>query len=624
MLVKNLVPFVCFLLIMLTACGSSDGVIEDPPPPENYEISIIGPTNDAALVGESVGLVLDAPESNISGISWQQTSGPTVAFLGANRKVIGFDVPESGSYTFAVSFLDSAGGNRSADYSFTATSESPVLINARLDHEANSKAKMSLYAYDNFPGSITQVTWSQVSGPTAVLDVTDEMALFFTAPEVNLDTLLQFEVTATDDQGNSDSDIVNILLEVEIIDPDSHFTSGRFEDNSLADVYSYRANSPYADELEECIYSNSTETYCDLGKLPFIGSQNPTPTVSQIMDRVLVSHDWMGQRFQTFLEQVDQSNDIKNLLGATTSIVISYDIKPSFFWSGTGAIYIDGRYFWVTPEERDTLNGTPDFRSDFDRDLQVRDPWRIVKDNDYAFSNPSIESRLVRTTEESQYFTLRLLYHELAHANDFFPPRAWSSATSGQYPWTYSEANEPDSTGLSTTHPLVSDEMYALGDVMFQGVTATQTQMDYTPAEVSDFFFPYEATNTYNYSTIREDYAMLAEEYLMGYRHGVVYDQGITGLAPEYIISTAERGRVGHDRIKPRAEYVISRILPSIDLQEASASLATPIVLESGVSWWDALVAPGTANIQQKSNSKRLRPPLLFSKDFHPAEEFSK
>jgi len=611
------------MIIMLSACGSSNGVVEDPPPPANYVITILGPTNDSALAGESVGLVLDAPESKISGISWQQTSGPTVAFLGGNRKVIGFDVPESGSYAFNVSFLDSAGGSRSADYSFTATADMPVFINARLDHEANSQAKMSLYAYDNFPGSITQVNWSQISGPTAVLDVTDEMAIFFTAPEVSTDTLLQFEVTATDDQGNSGSDIVNILLEVEIIDPDSHFTSGRFENNSLADVYSYRPNSPYADELVECIYSNSTETYCDLGKLPFIGSQNPTPTVSQIMDRLLVSHDWMGERFQTFLEQVDQSDDIKNLLGATTSIVISYDIRPSFFWSGTGAIYIDGRYFWVTPEERDTLNGSPDFRSDFDKDLQIRDPWRIVKNNDYAFANPSIDSRSIRTTEDSQYFTLRLLYHELAHANDFFPPRAWNSASSSQYPWTYSEENEPDSTGLSTTHVLVSDEMYALGDVMFQGVTATQAQMNYTPAEVSDFFFPYGATNTYNYSTIREDYAMLAEEYLMGYRHGVLYDQGITGLAPDYIIGTAERGRVGHDRIKPRAEYVISRILPSIDLEVASASLATPIVLQSGISWWDALVAPGAQISQEKMIQKRKRQPLLFSKDFHPAEDFS-
>jgi len=614
---------IAFMLIMLSACGGSIDVVEDPPPPANYVITIIGPTNDTALVGESIGLVLDAAESNISGISWQQTSGPTISFLAANRKVIGFDVPEVGSYTFSVSFLDSSGGSRSANYSFTATADSPVYINARLDHEANSQAKMSLYAYDNFPGSITQVNWSQISGPTAVLDIANEMAIFFTAPEVSIDTLLQFEVTAMDDQGNSGSDIVNILLEGEIINPNSHFTGGRFENNSLADVYSYRANSSYAEELEECIYSNSTESYCDLEKLPFIGSQNPTPTVSQIMDRVLISHDWMGERFQTFLEQVDQSGDIKNLLGATTSIVISYDIRPSFFWSGTGAIYIDGRYFWVTPEERDTLNGSPDFRSDFDKDLQIRDPWRIVKNNDYAFANPSIESRSIRTIEDSQYFTLRLLYHELAHANDFFPPRAWSSATGGQYPWTYSEANEPDSTGLSTTHALVSDEMYALGDVMFQGVTATQIQINYTPAEVSDFFFPYGATNTYNYSTIREDYAMLAEEYLMGYRHGVLYDQGITGLAPDYIISTAERGRVGHERIKPRAEYVISRILPSIDLQVASASLAAPIVLQSGVSWWDALVAPGAQLNREKSIQKRESQPLLFSKDFHPAESFS-
>ncbi|WP_196138676.1 hypothetical protein [Aliikangiella sp. G2MR2-5] len=595
--------FISGLLVAMVACGGGSGDGETPPTSE-YMFEITGPADNTARVGESIGLVLIAPESDISEIQWQQISGPNIDFLGANRKVIGFDIPQIGTYDFRVTFKDSDGGSRTTDYTFSATDNEPVYINARLDHEANSQSKMSLVAYDNFPGTITDVQWTQVSGPNATIDATDELIIYFTAPTVTTDQLLEFEVTASDDQGNQDTDSIYILLEQESINSESLFTDGRFADISLADVYAYNKSSIYADDLEYCIYSNSTTEYCNLGRLPFLGTVNASPSIDQVMDRVLVSHDWMGARFRDFLEQVDVSGDIRSLLGSTRAIVISYDIKPSFFWSGTGAIYLDGKYFWATPEERDTLNITPDFRSDFDKDLQIRDPWRIVKDNDYAYYNPELSSREPRTLVDSAAYTSRVLYHELAHSSDFFPPRVWSSAQDSDYPWTYSTLNNPDSTALASNYRLTSQEMYELGEVMFHGATATQTQMDYTPAQVSDFFFPDNATNTYNFSTIREDYAMLAEEYMMSYRFGVQYDQGITGLAPDYIVSTAERGRVGHSRIIPRAEFVIQRILPNVDIVAASASLSAPITLTSGVSWLDSIVSPTSA--KQMASKQRL------------------
>ncbi|PCI73203.1 MAG: hypothetical protein COB38_01435 [Gammaproteobacteria bacterium] len=567
---------------------------------------IVGFENNKALIGESVGLVLTSSNSNITEIQWSQTQGPSVNFIGADRKVIGFDVPSEGQYTFQVEFKDFQSNDGLIEYSFDATSESPVYVNVRLDHEANSQAKMSLQAYEQMPGNITSISWTQIEGPSAVLNITDQLSLNFTAPTINQDILLKFKVAITDDQGNSASDSVNILLEETNIDNDSFFNAGRFADISLADIHPFVTDSNYFNELNECIYSNTSTELCNLGKLPFIGSLTANPTTADIMARVLVSHDWMGVRFQEYLETVDTSNDIKNLLGATTSIVISYDIRPSFFWSGTGAIYLSASYFWVTPEERDSIDTTQDFRSDFSKDLLFADPWRVTKDNEYAYSTPLIASRDVRDLESSKHNLSRVLYHELAHANDFFPPRAWANANNSDFAWTYSSVNQPDSTGLANSLPLVSQEMYDLGNVMFQGETATQTQQNFTPDDVAEFFFPYEATNTYNYSTLREDYAMLAEEYLMTYRFGVLYDQGITGLAPDYIISTAERGRVGHDRTKSRAEYVVANILPSVNLVEASAQIPQPSTLTSGISWWDALALP----TQGKSNES-----LMINKD---------
>lgn len=600
----NRIKLIIFSILIISSCG------QDP------ESQIIGLENNKALVGESVGLVLKAGNSNITEVKWQQTQGPTVNFLALDRKVIGFDITNEGSYAFQVDFKDFNSNEQSIEYSFDATAESPVYVNARLDHEANSQAKMSLQAYQQLPGNVTSIVWTQVAGPTAILTNINEMSLNFTAPKVNQDALLQFNVEISDDQGNTGNDLVNILLEETIINNESSFTSGRFADISLADVHPYVNGSVYFDELNECIYSNTSTELCNLGKLPFIGTLTANPTTANIMDRVLVSHDWMGQRFQDYLEQVDTSNDIKNLLGATTSIVISYDIRPSFFWSGSGAIYLSASYFWVTPEERDTIDTTRDFRSDFSQDLQFADPWRVTKDNDYAYTTPQILSRETRSLEESMHNLSRVLYHELAHANDFFPPRAWANANNNDFAWTYSNTNQPDSTGLASALPLVSQEMYDLGNVMFQGETATQTQQNFTADDVAEFFFPYEATNTYNYSTLREDYAMLAEEYLMTYRFGVRYDQGITGLAPDYIISTAERGRVGHDRTKSRAEYVVANILPSLNLIEASAQIPQPSTLTSGISWWDALALPTLEKSTSKKDSLHAtRPEILLGID---------
>ena len=109
------------------------------------------------------------------------------------------------------------------------------------------------------------------------------------------------------------------------------------------------------------------------------------PTVDDIMKKVIVSHDWMGSQFEKFLQDYDEFDDFKNLLRAVTAVVISYDIRPSFYNPTTGAIYLDPDDLWETPAQRDTINSAPDYRSGFGSELQFEMPWRYVKDNDYAY-----------------------------------------------------------------------------------------------------------------------------------------------------------------------------------------------------------------------------------------------
>ena len=44
---------------------------------------------------------------------------------------------------------------------------------------------------------------------------------------------------------------------------------------------------------------------CSLGRLPFIGMDTQKPTLDDLMNRVVVSHQWMGDRFKEALEELD-------------------------------------------------------------------------------------------------------------------------------------------------------------------------------------------------------------------------------------------------------------------------------------------------------------------------------
>jgi hypothetical protein len=318
----------------------------------------------------------------------------------------------------------------------------------------------------------------------------------------------------------------------------------------------------------------------------------------------------MGDRFKQFLINNDTNNDIKNLLRATTAIVIAYDVRPSFYWAATGAIYLDAENFWLTPEERDTINEAPDFRANFGNDLQFVMPWRYVKNNDYASKRFSITERSPRSAEDGLYRLISLMYHELAHANDFFPSNEWYVHDSNKRVLDAALSTDFESDKLAITLPLVSQEMVDLGQVSFAGNTATEIQKNYLPADIESFFEPDRASDYYAYSSLREDYAMLFEELMMQSRFNVNRDVAITNQptgnnvsANDYIVTWGQRGRIGDDKLIERALFTANRVLPEFDSQTAINQLAQPIPMIVGNNWLENLVISPSLHRQ---NSKSI------------------
>jgi hypothetical protein len=584
---KNLL-FVLVLISILSACNS------------NNEPATIVTVGDNVKIAQAVELLILSPDYDISDILWTQTEGQPVIFLAYTSKVIAFTPNTAGTYSFNASFSLKDGTKENIEHSITVSSEQSY-ISARLGHAVLEGNKVSLRASIAQNLSSSSLVWQQITGPEVTfteVNTDGNYAVFFDAPEVNQDTLFEFSVTS-----GSHSDSVGIIVEnAESINTDSNDTAYT---ERLARVFPFVESSPYASVLSDCVYSNNINfnTTCTFNTLPLIAHDTTTPSVDDIMDRVVVSHHWMGQRFREFLENFDPNNDFKNLLRANTAIVISYDIRPSYYWVVSGAIHLDANYFWLTPDERDTINQAPDYRASFGSDLNFSMPWRyFVSEN----------VRTNRAPEDVLYGLTYLMYHELAHANDFFPSTSWSNLNRDQTILSAAQQISNDtgykSDQLKNTHPLLGDEMYALAQVRFHGMDATNTQKTYQPDDVTTFFSTEKAPQFYNYSSVREDYAMLFDAFMMKIRFDISRDVAITNLPKtadeNYIVTWGQRGRIGDEFIKPRVLYAVSNILPEVDdVESLISNLPSPIMMNVGETWNENLNI-GSVNAQKPTLDK--------------------
>lgn len=603
-------------IILLQACGggsnsNSNSTTNDFVP--NVTDTGIIAFDEAIKIAQPVDLFLYYPNDNLSNISWQQTAGTNVTFHAKNSKGIAFTPTSAGDYSFQVSFTRN-GSQEQLTHTVNVSNENNQ-ISARLGHAVLEGNSVSLRAsIENANVTTDSIKWQQVSGPNVTFNetTTGKEAVFFTAPEVSKDSFLEFIVSASDGS-NTYQDTVGILIEDALaISTDSNTAY----DSRLATTFPFNANSPYADVLVKCVYSNSIDfrSTCPLNELPLIAHDTTTPTVDDIMDRVVVSHQWMGQRFREFLQNNDTHGDFKNLLRATTAIVISYDVRPSYYWAVTGAIHLDPNNLWLTPDERDTINQAPDFRASFGDSLNFVMPWRYVKNNNYASFYYPENVRITRDASDGVNALAALMYHELAHANDYFPKSSWASLDRNA-PILEAVNKIIEDTGiqsdlLATALPLNGAEMYRLAQVRYLGETATATEMNYSPSDVAGFFSPEHSPHFYNYSSKREDYAMLFDELMMKVRYDVDRDISVTNQPQsadeEYIVTWGQRGRIGDNNIKPRVEYVTRRILPEFTNISATVNnLALPIAMQPGKTWAENLaISPTTGNRLNKDASE--------------------
>lgn len=325
-------------------------------------------------------------------------------------------------------------------------------------------------------------------------------------------------------------------------------------------------------KVASCVTISDETNACSLETLPFIGSAatSGTPSKQQIMDRLLVSHQWMADNFSVLLD--DMPEDMYRLFGSTTAIVIDADVRPAFFWAATGAIYLDPYYLWMTEGQKNTISTDKDYRSSFDDELGFMRVAQYSKQGQYPFG-----SSHARTQQEALYALSALLFHELAHASDYFPLARLNSVDSSAKPADLAMqlATERASRQLASTYPLQSTILYALGQVQFKGVTPTAGQKAMTAGDVGNHFALDGASDAYNYATLNEDAAMLFEETMMKIHYDIDREMAFatvlatpTNICSNISLDWKSINRILEDHVLPRAELVVNQLLPNHSHQD--------------------------------------------------------
>lgn len=613
-------PAMLVALVVLTACGGSSS------DPEPVEAAPAGPCTSASTthatlvkaptaIGQHAGATLAGCSGAIEAPAWTQTAGPAVALPAAQTQTIAFDPPQPGTYAFRVDFRDPAGVARSENVTIdvAAAGAGSARLALRSSQSVRMGGNVSVRAWPT-PGAgdgVRSIAWAQLEGPAVTLDTSDSHVALFVAPQVARDTVIRLRATLTTTGGQTASDEALVLVERHTQAAASD-AAALWSGSHVSRVYAYRPASPYAGVLARCVYDSRlrTDNLCPLSALPFLaqevggvgGAGGAVPSVEQVMDRVVVSHDWAGRNFETFLREHDARGDFRRMLKSVTAVVIGAQVRPSFYYAVTGAIYLDADNFWLTPEERDTVNEAPDYRSNFGNTLQYTSLWRYVRGSTSLFQFFDPRRRITRGTAALQDEAGWLMLHELGHALDFLPPAAYATLNSALSPWgnigPRYQAAQLTSDLVPASHPLASAEMAALAQVRFLGRTASAAQVAYTPAQVAAFFSADLATDDYAYASRREDVALSLEEFLMQLWLGVKRDfaiaprpgSGATGST--LLVQWGQRGRIGEPTLRPRLRAIVQQLVPWVDPAEVER-LPAPLPMRAGESWSANLVLPG-------------------------------
>ena len=176
---------------------------------ENNQAPVASVANASITADEQTLITLDASsstdaDSNTLSFTWSQLSGPMVNLAGANTAVATFTSPTVDTDTFLEFEVTVSDGQLESkaqvQVTITSVNQAPVASVSAASQTVNEGANVNLDASgsSDSDGDTLSYQWVQTSGPTVSLSNASSAQASFTAPQVNANTNLIFEVTVSD------------------------------------------------------------------------------------------------------------------------------------------------------------------------------------------------------------------------------------------------------------------------------------------------------------------------------------------------------------------------------------------------------------------------------------------
>ncbi|WP_196140809.1 hypothetical protein [Aliikangiella sp. G2MR2-5] len=203
-------------LLAIVACGGGGG--GDPTPPENNKPSVSAGTDQT--VDEMVAVILEGSgtdsDGSIASYAWTQTSGTSVTLTNSNSASAAFTAPSVDAdevLVFELTVTDNDGASSTDSVSVTVINNLLPAVNAGEDQTVDENVQVTLegMATDS-DGTIATYSWVQTEGQIVSLSSSDSASINFKAPSVLADETLVFELTVTDNDGESATDSVSVTV----------------------------------------------------------------------------------------------------------------------------------------------------------------------------------------------------------------------------------------------------------------------------------------------------------------------------------------------------------------------------------------------------------------------------
>ena len=361
----------------------------------------------------------------------------------------------------------------------------------------------------------------------------------------------------------------------------------------------FNTNSPYKANLLRCAQS-SFRSPCSLGELPLLGQQTQNPSIQNVMDRVVITHDWTGYRFQQILERLPRQ--VLQLFKPAAIVYIGSDTEFTHFEFDRAIFNINIDEIWVNAtEKKAVLVGDERLATFTETGLRFEPRFRWMKDSVNAYSG------LFGTERDAEQMLLllgRSIYYDLALPNNRLSGERFNALEDTQLPLDVLafDASTAISTELYSNASLTTDSsnLYLLADVQYgsEEISASLSS-EFRAAGVGAEIAAQGKPRFFSFTAKENDLATLFELAMVKMVHRVYLDVALVDAfdgpailgCDDYKIGWGVRNRIAAPRVSARAKFVVESLIGQSDETDAffASQLGVQTGLPPGVGWCDSI-----------------------------------